>query len=87
MTAKWQYRSAYEAAVESLINLRDENAKLRVLVDGLTYCANESCGMCCMRSFGESEPFTCCPVYDYRTGERGCKTLKRELGIGVGEDD
>ena len=40
MTAKWQYRQAYEAALEHNHELKAENAKLRELAGLLLY------GMC-----------------------------------------
>lgn len=45
MTAKWQYKEAYEAALVTARELRAENAKLRELLDYMTpiawYAASE----------------------------------------------
>ena len=38
MTAKWQYKQAYEAALEHNHELQDENAKLRELVEDMMDC-------------------------------------------------
>ena len=63
--------------------LRDENTKLRELVDGLRYCANESHGhgRCSVRFVDEY--VTYCPLYDVDSDTARCEALLRELGIGV----
>ena len=63
--------------------LKAENAKLRELVRGLDYCAHEAHGMCARVPVGGVRPFTCCPLFDFDSGEYGCKKLMRELGIEV----
>ena len=50
---------------------KNENTKLRKLVDGLEYCVQ---GLVC----------DCCPLYDPSgTNHRRCESLERELGIEV----
>lgn len=65
--------------------LKAENTKLRELVRGLSYCANEAYGMCARAPIGGGDPFTCCPIYDYKTREYGCEKLMSELGVEVDE--
>lgn len=62
-----------------------ENAKLRELVDGLRYCANESHGhgRCSVR-FVDGY-VTYCPLYDVDSDTARCEALLRELGIEVDE--
>lgn len=64
--------------------LMDENAKLRELVDGLRYCANESHGhgRCNVRFIDGY--VTCCPLYDVDSNTARCEALLQELGIEVG---
>lgn len=58
--------------VRELQRLKDENAKLRELVDGLEYCVRGSVCDCC------------CPLYDPSgTNHRRCESLERELGVEV----
>lgn len=68
-------------AMHGYDRMRDENAKLRRLVDGLLYCAHEAHGMCARTPVGGGEPFECCPLYDFEKREYGCKTLMEELGV------
>lgn len=58
-------------------------SKLRELVDGLRYCANESHGhgRCNVRFIDGY--VTCCPLYDVNSGTARCEILLRELGIEV----
>lgn len=46
MTAKWQYKQAYESAVEETQRLKDENARLRELCADMwrDIPKTESCG-------------------------------------------
>ena len=62
-----------------------ENAKLRELVDGLRYCANESHGhgRCSVRFVDGC--VTYCPLYDVDSDTARCEALLRELGVEVGE--
>ena len=65
--------------------LKAENAKLRKLVDGLRYCANEShgyerCNICFVDGY-----VTCCPLYDVDSDTARCEALLQELGIEVDE--
>ena len=62
-----------------------ENAKLRELVDGLRYCANESHGhgRCSVR-FVDGYA-THCPLYDEDSCTAKCEALMRELRIEVDE--
>ena len=60
-----------------------ENAKLRELVDGLRYCANESHGRCAVRAIGSDLYASCCPLYDTSSGTDRCESLMRELEIKV----
>ena len=61
----------------------DENAKLRELVDGLRYCADEPHCVCAVRTIGSDEYMSCCPLYDTSSGTARCESLMRELGIEV----
>ena len=63
--------------------LREQNAKLRELVDGLRYCAHEAHGMCARVPVGGERPFTCCPLYDFDGKEYRCEKLMLELGLEV----
>lgn len=74
MTAKWQYKEAYEAVLVTARELRAENAKLRELVDGLTWC--------CEHHGCRQE----CPLYDVSEPDH-CRevSIKRELGVEVDE--
>lgn len=63
--------------------LQVENAKLRELVNGMRYCANEAYGMCARVPVGGERPFTCCPLYDFDTKEYRCEKLMHELRIEV----
>lgn len=59
---------------ERIVELDDENAKLRELVDGLTWCCEHySCTQECPL-YGVSEPDHCREV-----------SIKREMGIEVGQ--
>ena len=68
---------------ERIVELGAENAKLRRLVDGLRYCANESHGhgRCSVR-FVDGYA-THCPLYDVDSGTAKCEALMRELEIEV----
>lgn len=68
-----------DASRREYMQLQEENAKLRELVDGLRYCANESHGRCSVRFIDYS--VTCCPLYDVDSGTARCEALLRELGI------
>lgn len=76
--ANWrvQWRS------EDAADVQMENAKLRELVDGLRYCANEAHGMCARNYPGSDEYMERCPLYG-DDGSYGCERLMRELGIEV----
>ena len=69
---------------ESFGRLEERNAKLRELVDGLTYCARDAHGMCARTPVGGDRPFTCCPLYGFDDARYRCVELRRELGM---EDD
>jgi len=56
MTAKWQYKSAYEAAIESLTSLRAENAILRELVARIARYKFYPCDGCMHREWCDSHP-------------------------------
>lgn len=62
--------------------LKADNAKLRKLVDGLRYCANESHGYRCNVRFVDGY-VTYCPLYDVNSDTVRCEALLRELGIEV----
>lgn len=78
-TDAWE---AYNSKKENA-KLQDENTKLRELVDGLCYCANESHGngRCSVR-FVDGY-VTYCPLYDVDSDTARCEALLRELGIEV----
>ena len=69
----------------AVAELKAENAKLRELVNGMWYCANEAYGMCARVPVGGERPFTCCPLYDFDAKEYRCEKLMQELGIEVDE--
>lgn len=69
--------------VASLQEALEQNSNLRVLVDGLRYCAKESHGRCAIRVIGGDEYVTCCPLYDTGSGQAKCESLMRNLGIEV----
>ena len=51
MTAKWQYKEAYEAALVTARELRAENAKLRELCADIHICARDNeCSLCYLTS-------------------------------------
>jgi hypothetical protein len=66
---------------DKLVQLENENDKLRKLVDGLRYCANESHGhgRCSVR-FVDGY-VTYCPLYDVNSDTARCEVLLRELGM------
>lgn len=82
----YAYEAGYQDGLKAATDeLRAENAKLRELVNGLRYCANEAYGMCARVPVGGKQPFTCCPLYDFDAREYRCEKLMRELGIEVPE--
>lgn len=72
---------ANERLALMIAQLKAENAKLRELVDGLRYCANESHGhgRCSVR-FVDGYA-THCPLYDVDSDMARCEALARELGV------
>lgn len=61
-----------------------ENKKLRELVQGMAYCADDAHETCYMTARLGERPYTCCPLYDFDAKEYRCFELKRELGIETG---
>lgn len=75
MTAKWQYKQAYEAALEHNHELKDENAKLREVVDIFIHC------------IGDLHSCYTCPVkgnpYDFQHDWGACDEL-RDMLVDMG---
>ena len=73
MTAKWQYKQAYEAVLDYNHELKAQNAKLRELVRiAGTYCVNGLCG----KDDG-------CPLY---LGKPYCALHDRMRDLGIEVD-
>ena len=89
MTAKWQYKQAYEAVVEDVRRLRDENEKLsyaiQVMYDFLLSGKVDQCDLCDMAGTCENHPAP--PPCKYDRMEESLMDWLHEQGIEVDEDD
>ena len=73
MTAKWQYKAAYEAALVTVRDLKAENAKLRNLVSVIPRCWDKDCEGCPMAAGTTAHGGVTCTA----------ESRMREVGIEV----
>ena len=78
MTAKWQYKAAYESSLVTVRDLKAENAKLREFAKSYLAAAGVDCGIC---------PYCDPELCDTETDpmREGCRLWEemRKLGIEV----
>ena len=83
MASELAFRMREDGYLMQINQLREENNDLRLLVDGLRYCAKASHGRCAIRVIGGDEYVMCCPLYDTGSGQAKCESLMRKLEIEV----